>query len=163
MSTSRPPAVMLTRSSVRVKLPPVRLSAGPFSVSWPVADEIESPVRADTMPPVRSSSAAVPVSVREPDTATRLPILLTSAPMVRSRLPPIVLGLVELTRKPVAPPRFSAPPASAVNGAAPGAVSVAPLDTSTKAEPVRVNVLAEASSTEPARVAADPVPVTTKS
>ena len=120
-------------------------------------------MRAETAPPVRSSSAAVPVSVSDPDTVTRLPVVVTSAPVVRSRLPPTVLGLVELTRKPVPPPRFSVPPERAVSGAAAGAVSVAPLETSTKDAPVSVNVVAAASSSAPASVAADPAPVTTKS
>ena len=128
-----------------------------------MADDSASPLRAETAPPVRSSSGAVPVSVSGPDTVTRLPVVVTSAPVLRSRLPPTVLGLVELTRKPVPPPRFSAPPDRLVSGAAAGAVSVAPLETSTKVAPVSVNVVAEASSSGPASVAADPVPVTTKS
>jgi hypothetical protein len=53
LSVSRPPAVMLTRSSVVVRVPPARVSAGPFRLSWPPADEITSPLRDETVLPSR--------------------------------------------------------------------------------------------------------------
>ena len=50
---------MSKRSSVTVRVPTVRPSAGPFRLSWPAVDDRANPVRAETAPPVTAEAVRV--------------------------------------------------------------------------------------------------------
>ena len=84
---------------------------------------------------------------------------VTPVPVVARSEPAIWLAPVEVNVNPAAAPRLSEPPDSVASGPGPVEVSTAPVDTSTRAEPVRVNPVADASSSPPASVAAEPAPV----
>jgi len=101
----------------------------------------------------------VPVPVSEPETLRRSPVVVTPVLVVRSRPPAIWLAPVELKAKPVAAPRASEPPDSDARGPTPVAVRTAPVETSTRDEPVRVKAVLEASSRPAASEAAEPAPV----